>query len=690
MARNKLFKIRLPQFRLRTRLILSFLVPILAIVFIGVFSYFLSKNEIKRVVIESSQKGVSGEVAYFNLLVNIIESQSMQLLTHSDMQKAFKPGLKDTDITEQIENKKRIESLLSSLTASNQYVKSYSIIGTNNCIYTDSKLSIRTLDELKTIPSFDPFISGKVKSAWIGDKAALSSLYGSTPSQGASLAYVMQYNDIHTGKLLGLMIIEIDPKIVETMSDRMNAVEGVSHIISQDGFDNVVSAKQGLTDLETAYAFSKTTDYQEFISGSEAFRIKEGKENILIIEKSGNKAVVFGIEIPRTTLYAAVNRILVISLMVVAIAVILSLFIAFNLSARLSSSIKRVVTAAKEAASGNLNQELSSEGSDEIGVLINSMGAMMKSMRQLILTASEIAESVFESAAGVNTTSEQVVRVTDDIATAVSEISLGANAQAQDAESGVMKSNLLALSIKAVAMNTEQIQQESHMTFSLTKNALSSIRELDEKAGQTNRIVQEVRDDIGELSKRSQKIAGIVKGISNVAEQTRLLSLNASIEAARAGALGRGFAVVAEEVHHLAEQTAVLVRDITRIVKENEHKMEETVRKADSTQDIVTEQNNALEKAIQSFNEISHSMEKLVESVQAIKNSTDDMNQHKDQVLNSIQNISAVSEETAAATQEVTAATEQQRGEMSAFRLRADQLEQEAQRLKNAIRVFRV
>jgi len=686
-------KIKLPQLKLRTRLILSFLVPILTIIFIGLFSYFMAKDEIRTVTIESSKESINGEVASFNMVINMVESQSMQLLTNTDVKNALKPEFKEASMSEQMDNKNRVNLLMQSMTSFNKSIKSYSIIGASSCIYTNSNLKARTLEDLKKIPQFEAIISGSVKSIWIGDKEAINALYGGKAQTiGATLAYAMPYNDVHTGKLLGVMIIEIDSKVIDNMIQRMSAVEGVNYIISQDGFDNVISASAGGQPYakDAAYAFSQTQIFNDFNGTAETEMVKEENGKIIILGKSDKEALIIAREIPLKVINAAANRILLITIIAVAVAVLISGFIALVISGSISSTTKKLVNAAKAAASGDLRQNLQSDRKDEFGVLINSIGTMMESMRRLILEAADIAGSVIESASQVSATTEHAVRVTGDITSAVAEIAGGANAQAQDAEAGVTKSYDLASSINVVADNTKQIEQVSDSTFALTKNALSSIRELDEKASQTNQIIREVRSDISELSVRSKKIANIVKVITGVADQTRLLSLNASIEAARAGEMGLGFAVVAEEVKHLADQTALSAQDIAVIVKENEHQIETTVKKAESTDVIISEQNQALEKAIHSFNAISESMAMLVEKVEAIKLSTDEMNQHKDQVLTAIQNISAVSQQTAAAAQQVTASSDQQMGEMKAFLMKAEQLENEALRLKDAIKVFKV
>ena len=216
---------------------------------------------------------------------------------------------------------------------------------------------------------------------------------------------------------------------------------------------------------------------------------------------------------------------------------------------------------------------------------------MMDSMRDLIIEAAGIANSVIESASMVSSSTQEVVSITESIAAAIDQISSGAGAQAADTEAGVIKTSELASSINAVAESANQIEQVSGSTFNLTKNALTSMDELDEKAGQTNQIIYQVRDDISELIKRSGKISSIVKVITNVTDQTRLLSSMPPLSSKE-----RKWDVVLplwRKRLRIWLNRPLLHLDIAALVKEIQSHIKATADKANSADNIISKQNEA-------------------------------------------------------------------------------------------------
>jgi methyl-accepting chemotaxis protein len=195
---------------------------------------------------------------------------------------------------------------------------------------------------------------------------------------------------------------------------------------------------------------------------------------------------------------------------------------------------------------------------------------------------------------------------------------------------------------------------------------------------------------IQELNDNSRSIGQIVKVIGNIANQTNLLSLNAAIEAARAGAMGKGFAVVADEVRKLAEKSVTAANEISAIIKDTQGKTARTVEQAAATESILISQNHAVQNTIQIFERISESMGLFSRQVDQIRASIANMESNKEKAVFSIQNISAVSQQTAASSEEVAASAQEQLAGIELLTGKVQELKSTADALKENISKFKL
>ena len=192
------------------------------------------------------------------------------------------------------------------------------------------------------------------------------------------------------------------------------------------------------------------------------------------------------------------------------------------------------------------------------------------------------------------------------------------------------------------------------------------------------------------MKTESETINGFVQTISDISEQTNLLSLNASIEAARAGEAGRGFAVVAEEIRKLADDSSRAAGEISRNVQNISAQTASSVASAKEAENMVALQTKAVSEVIQVFEDMSKQMTGLFENLKEIANSTEAANKDRDDTLDAVENISAIIEETASGSALVREMANQLLNSVDKLSETANALDEDMQGLKTEISVFKI
>ena len=216
------------------------------------------------------------------------------------------------------------------------------------------------------------------------------------------------------------------------------------------------------------------------------------------------------------------------------------------------------------------------------------------------------------------------------------------------------------------------------------------IRLLGDRAKQTTDITATVGKNIESLRQETEIINSFVSTITEISEQTNLLSLNASIEAARAGEAGRGFAVVAEEIRKLADDSAKAAGEISNNVGLITARTDQSVESAHEAGAMVASQSEAVEQVVTVFNNMQLRMKQLVEGLNAIVESTERADQEKSHTVAAISQISTSIEETADSVRTVRDSVEKLMENVEGLTETADSLGKNMQELKTEISVFKI
>lgn len=279
-----------------------------------------------------------------------------------------------------------------------------------------------------------------------------------------------------------------------------------------------------------------------------------------------------------------------------------------------------------------------------IGKFVNIVNNLKGSSETLTDFSSEIRKSIGninESIANVNV--------------AVDEIAMGATNQANETTSVTQQMNDMSIAVDEAMKNIEMLTESTGSMENSNRTANSTLDDLVQISNRTSQSIKMVYEQTNATNQSAAEIQSVVNIIADIASQTNLLSLNASIEAARVGEHGRGFAVVADEVRNLADQCRVSSEQIAQIIQELITKSNENVEAMDAVVSEMEMQHKKLESTRTVFEELDTEINNVARAVENIKEITEGIGRVKDAVYSNMESLAAISEENAASTQETSA-----------------------------------
>jgi methyl-accepting chemotaxis protein len=337
-----------------------------------------------------------------------------------------------------------------------------------------------------------------------------------------------------------------------------------------------------------------------------------------------------------------------------------------------------------------LTAKFDTKRKDEFLILSSGISGMMDSMRKLIGEVQVVGSEVSDSAGELSETSDDLLAASRDISQTIENIEQGIVQQADDTEHCLTQMNKLSGQINQVYNNTHDIEQIAENTKVIAGEGIGMINELSDKSKATADITHNVIGKVEEFEIQSKHIANFVTIINEIASQTNLLSLNASIEAAKAGDAGLGFAVVASEIRKLADQSVQAANQVQNIVQEIHTKITDTVDTAKQAESIVESQTESLSRTIVAFNNINVHVKELVNNLNNVSLGIKTIENAKEDTLVAIESISAISEQTAAASEEMNATAINQLNSVELLRQSAAALASDSKKLEEVIKIFKI
>jgi methyl-accepting chemotaxis protein len=376
------------------------------------------------------------------------------------------------------------------------------------------------------------------------------------------------------------------------------------------------------------------------------------------------------------------------------VAILLCCIIAFITGTIIASGISKATNSInvvmKQTSEGDLTGSITMKRKDEFKLLSGNIMNMITSLKSLITKMTNVSDQVGESSDQVNDNSDVLYTATKDIREAISQIELGLIQQSEDTEQCLHQMSDLADRISVVYDNTNEISEIAEKTQETVDNGMVIVTDLGDRVQDTTAITKAIIEEINQLQKESKTIYSIVATINEIAEETNLLSLNASIEAARAGEAGKGFAVVSDEIRKLAEQSAAAGTKIADIITNVQSRIEKTIETAERATDVVNYQEDALHTTVKMFRAIKRQVSTLAQDLETISTNINGIETAKNDTLEAIASISATSNETEAASTELNKNAERQMHAVEVLNQAVKQLQENSLELSESISVFKV
>lgn len=315
-----------------------------------------------------------------------------------------------------------------------------------------------------------------------------------------------------------------------------------------------------------------------------------------------------------------------------------------------------------KVADGELNFEISRkliERSDEIGNIARNIHTLMTNLAKTVTNIYRSTDTLNNFSGKFRDNFENIEGSISNINIAIDEIANGATSQAQETQSVNEQMGHMGDAITATTKNVDSLMKSTAEMKNVNDQMNQTLETLVTMNGRTMQSVNEVSEQTDTTNKSAMEIRGVIEFINEVADQTSLLSLNASIEAARAGEQGRGFAVVADEVRNLADQTMESTERISTIVEKLIHNSNMSVETMQSVLSEITEQNKRLLETREVFGRLDYEITTVADAVDGISNEVESINKTKNVVLGSLDSLSAIAQQNAASTQETSASMEE-------------------------------
>ena len=393
-------------------------------------------------------------------------------------------------------------------------------------------------------------------------------------------------------------------------------------------------------------------------------------------------------------LMSTVHRVTVTGTVSTVVMIIIASIMAYLFVGRIIKPILEVTNVVGRLANMDFTEI---EGQDRLTARADETGQMSRAVAQLRSQLVDIvtelrgqSDELFAASDVLNTNASETANTVEQVEKAVSEISDGAASQADETQKATENVILMGSMVEETTQEVAELTNNANAMRASSQAAFDTLQNLAKINDQAREAIDVIYEQTNTTNESAMKIREATSLITSIAEETNLLSLNASIEAARAGEQGRGFAVVAGQIQKLAEQSNDSARRIEDIIDMLIEDSRKSVTTMEDVKKIMESQNESVERTNESFVQVRDGITESLSGVSRIADKTKKLDEARVNVVDVVQNLTAIAEENAASTEETSASVTEVSSIVYNISENANKLRDVADRLEKNMSIFKI